>query len=104
MAVCGTLSNKNMKKIFALLVFALCFAGIYHRFITRKNLHAGVGFGALWGITGGVCMGLGSYVVMPIPASLGLVWFFTVLVEAIIAGAIVGAVYGSQYDMPGSQA
>ena len=37
-------------------------------------------------------MGYGSYVVMPIPYSMALTWFLGSLVEAVVAGLIVGFV------------
>ncbi len=47
-------------------------------------------FGLFFGLISGVSMGFGSYIYMPIPFMLALYWFITMLVEAAIAGFVVG--------------
>jgi Na+/H+ antiporter NhaA len=74
------------------LIVAACFATIYGRLIERKSLTSGIRYGAIFGLATGASMGFGSYSYMPIPLSLACSWFIGSWVEAIVAGAIVGAI------------
>ncbi len=74
------------------LLFTAAFVLIYGLLITQKSLVSGIKFGALFGLAIGISMGFGSYSYMPIPLALAWSWFFGTLLQAIIAGAIVGAV------------
>ena len=80
---------------FVTLVFAVCFVLIYGLLVGRKSLASGVRFGALFGLATGISMGFGSYSYMPIPLTLAWSWFFGSWIEAITAGAIVGAILRS---------
>jgi len=73
------------------LVFTVCFVLIYALLVDRRSLSSGVLYGTLFGLATGVSMGFGSYTYMPIPLTLAASWFFSVLVEAVVAGAISGA-------------
>ncbi len=77
---------------FVTLVFAACFVAIYGLLVTQKSLISGIKFGALIGVATGTSMGFGSYCYMPIPLTLAWSWFFGNLVEAVAAGAVVGAI------------
>ena len=80
---------------FVTLVFSACFALIYGLLVGQKSLAAGIRFGALFGLATGISMGFGSYSYMPIPLTLAWSWFFGSWIEAITAGAIVGAIMKS---------
>ena len=73
------------------LVFTVCFVLIYALLVERRSLSSGILYGTLFGLATGVSMGFGSYTYMPIPLTLAVSWFFGVLVELIVAGAITGA-------------
>ena len=86
------MEEMNMSLMYLVtLVFTASFVLIYGLLITPKSLASGVKFGVLFGLATGVSMGFGSYTYMPIPLSLAWAWFFGTLVEATLAGAIVGA-------------
>ena len=74
------------------LLFAACFVTIYGLLVTQKSLASGIIFGVLFGLATGISMGFGSYSYMPIPLELAWSWFFGSLIQAIVAGVIVGVV------------
>jgi hypothetical protein len=80
---------------FVTLVFTVCFVLIYRFLVGQKSLVTGIRFGALFGLATGISMGFGSYCYMPIPLTLAWSWFIGSWVEAIAAGAIVGAIIKS---------
>jgi hypothetical protein len=80
---------------FVTLVFTVCFVLIYGLLVGQKSLASGIRFGALFGLATGILMGFGSYIYMPIPLTLAWSWFFGSWIEAITAGAIVGAIMKS---------
>ena len=80
---------------FVTFVFTACFVLIYGLLVERKSLVSGIQFGALFGLATGMSMGFGSFSYMPIPLTLAWIWFFGSWIEAIAAGAIVGAIVKS---------
>ena len=80
---------------FVTLVLTVCFVLIYGLMVGQKSLASGIRFGALFGLATGISMGFGSYSYMPIPLTLAWSWFIGSWVEAITAGAIVGAIMKS---------
>lgn len=80
---------------FVTLVFTACFVAIYGLLVGQKSLTSGIKFGVLFGLATGISMGFGSYSYMPIPLTLAWSWFFGSWIEAIAAGAIVGAILRS---------
>ncbi len=82
--------NRPLMSLVTLIV-AACFVTIYGRLIEKKSLASGIRFGALFGLATGVSMGFGSYSYMPIPLTLAWSWFVGSWIEAIVAGALVGA-------------
>lgn len=82
------------------LLFAICFVLIYGLLIGEKSLASGIKFGVLFGMATGLSMGFGSYSYMPIPLSLAWVWFIGTLIEAVAAGAIVGAILKPAEETP----
>jgi len=90
------MDQMNMPLIyFVTLVFSACFVLIYGLLVGQKSLLSGIKFGVLFGLATGTTMGFGSYSYMPIPLTLAWSWFFGSWIEAIIAGAIVGAIVKS---------
>ncbi len=90
------MNQMNMPLMYLVtLVFAACFVLIYGLMVKGKSLMSGVRFGALWGLATGISMGFGSYSYMPIPLMLAWSWFLGSWIEAIAAGAIVGAIVKS---------
>lgn len=77
------------------LIFTVCFVLIYGLLVGQKSLASGIRFGAFFGLATGISMGFGSYCYMPIPLTLAWSWFFGSWIEAIISGAIVGAIMKS---------
>lgn len=73
------------------LVSASFFVAVYALLVRPKQLSTGLKFGLLSGIGGGFSAGFGSYAVMPIPLGLAFGWSLEFLVEATLAGLIVGA-------------
>ncbi len=74
------------------LIAAFCFVFIYGCLITNKSVKTAVQYGVLFGIAAGVSMGFGSYSYMPIPLTLAWGWFTGTLVEAVVAGVLVGVI------------
>jgi len=80
---------------FVTLVSTVCFVLIYGLLVGQKSLATGIRFGALFGLATGFSMGFGSYSYMPIPLTLAWSWLLGTWIEAIAAGAIVGAIMKS---------
>ena len=77
------------------LLFTGSFVAIYALLVEEKSLGSGIKFGTLFGLASGVSMGFGSYAYMPIPLELAWSWFVGSLVQAIVAGLIVGVIVKS---------
>jgi hypothetical protein len=73
-------------------IAAFCFAAIYGWLIRPKHLGSAARYGLLFGIGAGVSMGYGSYAVIPIPYVMALTWFLGMVVEALVAGVLVGLI------------
>jgi hypothetical protein len=87
------MEEMNMSLMYLVsLAYIICFVAIYAVFVGEKSISTGIKFGALFGLATGITMGFGSYTYMPIPLSLASSWFSGTLVEAIVAGALVGAI------------
>jgi len=87
------MDEMNMPLIYLVtLAYAACFVAIYGVLISEKSFTAGIKFGGLFGLAAGISMGFGSYSYMPIPLTLAWSWFFGMLIEGIVAGALVGAI------------
>jgi hypothetical protein len=74
------------------LIAAACFVAVYEHLISAKSVRSGLLLGLLYGVGVGTSMGHGSYAVMPIPYNLALSWFLGTLVEAVVAGLLVGVI------------
>jgi hypothetical protein len=74
------------------LASTLCFVFIYECLVFDKSLASGIKLGILFGLVFGISGGFGSYTYMPIPMSLAQAWFASLLLEGIVAGALVGMI------------
>ena len=81
---------KNGLMYFVKLLSALVIVTIYARLVSPKNMNYAVSFGVLFGLGSGISMGYGTYSVQPIPYFMALVWFLGTLLEAIVAGFLLG--------------
>ena len=87
------MDEMNMALMYVVtLAVTVCFVSVYGLLVTKKSLLSGVTLGALFGLASGISMGFGSYCYMPIPLTLAWGWFLGTLVEAVAAGALVGAI------------
>ncbi len=78
----------NVVRILSAVFFTL----IYACLIGGKGTCTGVKYGLLFGLGTGVSMGYGTYSYMPIPHSLALYWFIGSVVQATVAGLLVGLI------------
>lgn len=91
------MDQMNMPLMYVVtLLYTACFVLIYGILVGQKSMKSGIIFGALYGLAAGISMGMGTYTTMPIPLILALSWFIGTWVEAIVAGAIVGAIVKSR--------
>lgn len=74
------------------LVLILCFVLIYTLLINPKSLLTGLKYGVILGVITGTASGFGTYLHMPIPLKLAIIWFFGGLAKSIVAGFILGAI------------
>jgi hypothetical protein len=78
-----------------ILISAFVFVYIYARFFAVKGIKTGLLYGLLFGIGTGASMGYGSFSVMPLPCLMAHAWFLGSLVEATVAGLLVGLIIKS---------
>ena len=71
---------------------AVAFVLIYSLFFSRKGISTGLQYGLLFGLSMGLPMGYGTYSVMPIPYFIAFTWCFGSIIEAMVAGLIVGSI------------
>jgi len=74
------------------ILVAAAFCYIYYAFISNKSLNTAIKFSLVFGLAMGISFGYGSYSVMPIPYSMAFVWFLGTVIEAVVAGLIVGMI------------
>jgi hypothetical protein len=72
------------------LVAATCFVCLYAWLVRPKSWAAGLSYGLIFGAGTGFSMGFGTYSFMPLPQSLAVAWCVGSIVEAAIAGLLVG--------------
>ena len=87
------MDDMNMPLMYLVtLAYTACFVAIDALMICGKSFTTGIKYGDLFGLAAGISMGFGSYSYMPIPLALAWSWFFGILVEAIVADALVGII------------
>jgi len=74
------------------LVGAAAFVYVYDRFFAAKGMKTAVVYGLVFGLGSGIGMAYGTYAVMPIPYAIALGWFLGTVVEALVAGVLLGAI------------
>lgn len=87
---------KNWLMALVSLISSAVFVSIFAFYFKEKNLITGVKYGLIFGIGAGVTIGYGSYSFMPIPYSIAFSWFIGTLVEAVLAGLILGLIVKDQ--------
>ena len=75
---------------FSVLVSAICMVYVYAQFISPKSMNVAVKYGLVFGIGAGTVFGYGTYAFLPIPYSMALTWFLGTIVEATLAGVLMG--------------
>lgn len=76
--------------IMALLALWITF--IFTRFYREGGWRNGLTFGFYIGVLAGI-QAAGAYFYLPISMTLALLWFVTYLVESLVGGFIIGAIY-----------
>lgn len=76
--------------VIMILLTSFLFAFIYFKFVGKKSLIRGIGYGLYLGLALGLVMGYGMYTIMPIPYWLAFSWFITCIVELTVSGFLAG--------------
>lgn len=84
---------RHVSGFLATAVTALAFTAIYAYMVRGRSAGAGIRYGLVFGVGTGFSMGFGSYAFMPIPYALAWGWLLGAVLEAAVAGLIVGAIY-----------
>jgi hypothetical protein len=74
------------------LISAVCFVTAYALLVNPKTMAAGIKYGFILGLGTGISMGYGTYSFMPIPYHLALSWFVATVIQAVIAGSLLGLI------------
>ena len=72
------------------LITAAMFTAIYVLLIANKGVGTGLLYGLFYGIAVGAGAGFGTFSFMPLPYELALSWFGIMVVEALVAGGLLG--------------
>jgi hypothetical protein len=80
------------------LFAVVCFVAVYTLFIRPKELSTGIYYGLIFGLGGGISMGLGTYSFLPMPIFLGLAWFLGFIFEAVIGGLLMALIVKEHDD------
>ena len=78
------------------LIGSFFFAFIFSKGYENKGIGEGLRYGLYIGLWMGTGMAYGTYAMVAIPYSLALEWFLFGVVEYVIAGAVLAAVFGSK--------
>ncbi|MFA4924547.1 MAG: hypothetical protein WC557_10180 [Ignavibacteriaceae bacterium] len=74
------------------LISSAAFCYLYDAFVKDKSMANAVKFGLVFGIGTGIGMGYGTYSVQPITYMIAFTWFLGTVVEATVAGLILGLI------------
>jgi predicted cobalt transporter CbtA len=74
----------------AVLLSSIAFTAIYAGLIKDRRPGTGLSYGFLWGVANGFAMGFCTYAVQPIPFELAVVWTLGSIIEASLAGLMLG--------------
>ncbi len=85
--------NEMKNGLLYLVTFiAACGFVLIYSCMKEHNIKSGILYGLVLGITWGTSMGFGTYSYTPIPLHLAFSWFSSMLVEALVAGLLVGLI------------
>ena len=84
---------KNGLMVIVSILSALFFVLLYALLVENKGTATGIKFGLLFGLATGISMGYGTYSVMPIPYGMAFTWFLGSVVEATVAGWLMGMIF-----------
>jgi hypothetical protein len=73
---------------------AFFFTLIFSKGYEGKGIMEGVRFGLYIGIWMGLGFAYGTYAMIAIPYSLAMTWFISTIVEYVLAGVVVAAIFG----------
>ncbi len=78
--------------LISLVVFvsAVCFVYVYVQFISPKSMNVAVKYGLIFGIGAGMSFAYGTYAVQPVHYGIALTWFLGTVIQATIAGVLLG--------------
>lgn len=85
--------------LFGQLLCAATFVIIWAKGFAGRDIGAGIMFGLLMGLFQSM-WAIVNYVVIPMPGSLALKWFFAGLVQAVILGLITALIYKPEQPAP----
>ena len=74
----------------AVLLSAFVFTTIYTGFFSDKRPGNGLAYGFLWGAANGVAKGFFTYATTPVSFDLAVIWILGAIVEAALAGLLLG--------------
>jgi len=72
------------------------FVLVFSRGYEGKGIMEGIRYGFYMGVWMGVSYAYGTYAMIAIPYSLAITWFFSTLVQYILAGVIAAAIFGKK--------
>jgi len=79
-----------------MFVGAFFFVLVFSRGYEGKGVMEGFRYGLYIGIWMGIGMAYGTYAMIAIPYSLALTWFFTNIVQYVLAGMVTAAIFGKK--------
>lgn len=80
------------------LLAAISFVYIWAKWIRPRDLGAGAYFGLWLGVAQGI-WAIAYYVVAPLPGSLAAKWFLVGILQAVLLGVIIAAIYRTDADI-----
>lgn len=79
-----------------MIVGAFFFVLVFSRGYEGKGIMEGFRYGLYIGIWMGIGMAYGTYAMIAIPYSLAISWFFSAIVQYVLAGMITAAIFGKK--------
>ncbi|RMG68237.1 MAG: DUF2177 family protein [Calditrichaeota bacterium] len=83
---------KMILLVAVVFISAFAFTYIYVRFVQPHTVQRAIQYGLMFGVAVGVGMGYGTYATQPIPYMLALGWFLGTIIEAVLAGLLLGLI------------
>ncbi len=79
-----------------MVVGAFFFVLVFSRGYEGKGIMEGVRYGLYIGIWMGIGMAYGTYGMIAIPYSMAITWFFSTVVQYVLAGIVTAAIFGKK--------